>query len=347
MKYPDCIRTFTAFFSYFYPKIFPMPARKTIALLTGGNSSEKVISIQSARQIAKQLDPSRYDTHVITVEGKEWYIEDGKGQRISVNLTDFSLSLPEQTVYFDYALVMIHGDPAENGKLQGYLDMMGIPYSCPGVLTSALTFNKYFCKNYLAAFGIKGARHMLITRENITAVDEVARNIGFPCFIKPNNGGSSFGTSRVTSPDGLLPALEKAFAEDSEVLAEEALTGTEITCGILKIKGKELLLPLTEVVSKKEFFDYEAKYTPGMAEEITPARISPELTAACHALSSRIYDVLQCKGIVRIDYILSGDTFWFLEVNTVPGMSENSIVPRQIRAAGLTMAGVLEMLIQS
>lgn len=324
-----------------------MPVRKTIALLTGGNSSEKVISLQSARQIAAQLDPSRYQTHIITIEGKEWYTEDGKGRRIPFNLSDFSLSLPERKVHFDYALVMIHGDPAENGKLQGYLDMMGVPYSCPGVLTSALTFNKYFCKNYLAAFGITGARHMLITRETIPADDEVARNIGFPCFIKPNNGGSSFGTSRVSSPEGLLPALEKAFAEDAEVLAEAALTGTEITCGVLKINGKELLLPLTEVVSKKEFFDYEAKYTPGMAEEITPARISPGLTAACHALSSRIYDILQCKGIVRIDYILSGNTFWFLEVNTIPGMSENSIVPRQIRAAGLSVGEVLDMLIQS
>lgn len=323
-----------------------MLARKTIALLTGGNSSEKVISVQSARQIAAQLDPARYETHVITIEGNNWYAGDKNGNRIPFSLNDFTLPLPGRTVHFDYAMVVIHGDPAENGRLQGYLDMMGIPYSCPGVLTSALTFNKYFCKNYLAAFGITSARHMLITRNNIPSAGEVAATVGFPCFIKPNNGGSSFGTSRVATPDELLPALEKAFAEDNEVLAETALTGTEITCGLLKTGGKELLLPLTEIVSKKEFFDYEAKYTPGMAEEITPARISSELTAACHTLSSRIYDLLQCKGIVRIDYILSGNTFWFLEVNTIPGMSENSIVPRQIRQAGFSLSEVLDMVIQ-
>jgi D-alanine-D-alanine ligase len=323
-----------------------MPVRKTIALLTGGNSSEKVISVQSARQIAAQLDATRYETHIITIEGKEWYAEDDKGNRIPFDLTGFTLKLPERQVHFDYALVMIHGDPAENGKLQGYLDMVGIPYSCPGVLPSALTFNKYFCKNYLAQFGVHGAKHMLITRTHIPSIDEVDRTIGFPCFVKPNNGGSSFGTSRVAHASEFMPALEKAFAEDAEVIAEAALAGKEITCGVLKIRGREFLLPLTEIVSKKEFFDYEAKYTPGMAEEITPARISPELTAACHALSSRIYDILQCKGIVRIDYILSGDSFWFLEVNTIPGMSQNSIIPRQVRAAGLTMGHLLEMLIE-
>lgn len=324
-----------------------MPVLKNISLLTGGNSSEKVISVQSARQIAAQLDSSRYKTWIITIEGKEWFSEDGKGNRLPFDLSDFSLITPEGKVHFDFALVMIHGDPAENGKLQGYLDMMGIPYSCPGVLTSALTFNKYFCKNYLASFGIQGAKHMLITRRKIPSVTEVINTIGFPCFVKPNNGGSSFGTSRVAKPEDFIPALEKAFAEDSEVIAEAELTGREITCGLLKINGKELILPLTEVVSKKDFFDYEAKYTPGMAEEITPARISPELSSACHALSSRIYDILHCKGIVRIDYILSGETFWFLEVNTIPGMSENSIVPRQIRAAGLKISDVLEMIIQN
>jgi len=316
--------------------------KKILALITGGNSSEVEISIKSAHQIASQLDPKKYETFVITISGSDWYYQDKQLGKIPIDKNDFSLTISNRHILFDQVLVMIHGRPAEDGRIQGYFEMLGIPYTCCGVLASAITFNKHFSKNYLAHFGITSAPALLFRKGADPDIARIKTEIGFPCFVKPNNEGSSFGITKVMHEEELDKAFDKAFAKDKELLVEKYIEGTEVTCGMMKLNGKYWLFPLAEIVSKKEFFDYEAKYTPGMADEIIPARISAELTKECHSLSSRIYDILNCQGIVRIDYILRDGTFYFLEVNTIPGMSENSIVPRQIKAMGYTVAAILD-----
>jgi D-alanine-D-alanine ligase len=320
--------------------------KKNIALITGGDSSEIVISLKSAAQVAGQLSKESYRTYIIVITGRDWYYESPEGVKYQVDKNDFSLSLPGEKISFEFAVIMIHGTPGEDGKLQGYFDMMGIPYSSCGVLAASLTFNKYYCKTYVANSGIKTARSLLLRRNDLIDEPDIANRVGLPCFVKPNNGGSSFGASKVNRQTELATAIEKAFNEDHEVIVEEFISGTEITCGLVKFSGREMIFPLTEIVSKTEFFDYEAKYTPGMAEEIIPARIPEELALKCREISSSLYDLLNCRGIVRIDYILKGEEFWFLEVNTVPGMSENSIVPRQIRAMELQMSDVMDMIIR-
>ena len=318
---------------------------KNIAIVAGGDSSEYVISVASAANIFKSLDIKRYRPFIVTVRQDKWILgsPDEKGPEIDRN--DFSFTLDGEKNRFDCVFMAIHGTPGEDGKLQAYFDLLRIPYTTCGVLTSALTFNKYACKGFLNNFGILSPRAMLVRKGYRFDTRKITAEIGLPCFVKPNNGGSSFGVTRVTMESQMKDALHKAFREDNEVIVEEFIKGIELTGGVLKTADRELIMPLTEIVSKNEFFDFGAKYN-READEITPARISDTLTRECQAISSMIYDVLDCRGIVRIDYILSGKKFYFLEVNTVPGMTDTSIIPQQLEAMGIDISDVFTMAIE-
>ena len=264
----------------------------------------------------------------------------------SIDKGDFSFFLNGEKIRLEYAYIMIHGTPGEDGILQGYFDMLGIPYSSCGVQSSALTFNKNFCNKYLKSYDIQMARSLrLVTGEKWNPA-EVVRELSLPLFVKPSAGGSSFGVTKVKKEEELTAAVDKALKESPEVLVEQFIEGKEFTCGVVKIGDKKLVLPVTEVIPRNEFFDYEAKYTPGMTEEITPARISETLTKKIQALSSEIYDLCNCKGIVRVDYILKDQIFYFLEINTVPGMTATSFIPQQIKAAGLNLTDLLTEIIE-
>jgi len=308
--------------------------KKNIALLLGGNSAEAVISVQSAGQVFQHLNDALYDIYPVMIKGTSWtYTHNGAA--IEVDKTDFSLIVDGRRVCFDCAVPMIHGTPGEDGRLQAYFDLVQIPYTTSGVLASSLTFNKHACKTYLNSLGILFPKGKLIRKGEMVNAPELSSILGLPCFVKPNNGGSSFGVSKIKSIDELTTALEAAFAEDAEeTLVEEYIEGTEITCGLVKIGDEIIVFPITEIVSKKEFFDVEAKYQPGLSNEITPARISESLRIDCEILSTAIYKYLNCRGIVRIDYIVRDERLFFLEVNTVPGMSPASIIPQQINVLG-------------
>jgi len=309
--------------------------KKNIALLLGGDSAEAVISEKSAVQVLQYLDSDLYDVYPITVKGTSWTYHH-HDVVIAVDKNDFSLPTDECRIHFDCAVPLIHGTPGEDGRLQAYFELTKIPYITSGVLASSLTFNKHACKTYLNSLGILFPKGKLIRKGEIFNIQELCSILGLPCFIKPNNGGSSFGVSKIKSGNELLPALDAAFAEDAyEVLVEEYIEGTEITCGLVKLGEEILVLPITEIVSKKDFFDVEAKYTAGMSDEITPARISETLRADCEILSTAIYKYLNCRGIVRIDYIVRDGQLYFLELNTVPGMSAASIIPKQIKEMGI------------
>ncbi|MCD4834278.1 MAG: D-alanine--D-alanine ligase [Bacteroidales bacterium] len=320
--------------------------KKNIAVVAGGNSSEYVISINSANQIAKVLDKEKYKVYTVNVKGTEWIVKSEEFCDVIVNKDDFSFSLNNQKTTFDCALILIHGTPGEDGKLQGYFDTLNIPYTSANTLASAITFNKVFSKNYLKAFDISLAKFVSIRKGDIIDANQIINITGLPCFVKPNCGGSSFGISKVKEKEKLLNAIEEAFKEDHEVIIEEFLEGRELTCGLVKTKKDTFIFPPTEIVSKNEFFDYEAKYTEGMADEITPAPISEKLTKEVQNLSSQIYDIFQLSGIVRVDYIYSKNKLYFMEVNTVPGMSAASLVPKQIEAAGMNLKDVFTLIIE-
>ena len=321
--------------------------KKNIAIVAGGDSSEDVISFQSAKQIHKWIDKELYNVYTIHVKGTEWklYSEPHKG--LKINKDDFSITLNDKKIKFDCALIAIHGTPGENGILQAYFELLDIPYTTSGVLSSALSFNKFTCKTYLKNFHILSAKTILLKKNEKIEPERIVDLLSPPYFVKPNQGGSSFGISKINTPDKLIEAVNQAFKEDDEVLIEEFIDGIEITCGIVKVNDKEIIFPLTEIVSKNEFFDYEAKYTPGMADEITPARISKKLAEKCRKLSSLIYNKLNCRGIVRIDYILNNNKFYFLEINSVPGMTENSLVPKQMRVMGLSIKELFTQIIEN
>ena len=308
--------------------------KKNIALFLGGNSAEAAISVQSANQMLRHLDETLYAVYPIMVKGKSWTYTHND-EVIEVNKTDFSLAVDGRRIHFDCAVPMIHGTPGEDGRLQAYLELVQVPYITSGVLASSLTFNKHACKTYLNSLGIFFPKGKLIRKGEQVNASEVVSILGLPCFVKPNNGGSSFGVSKIKSIGELSVALDAAFAEDAgEALVEEYIEGTEITCGLVKTGGEIIVFPITEIVSKKEFFDVEAKYQTGLSDEITPARISESLRVDCEILSKNIYMFLNCSGIVRIDYMIRNGRLYFLEVNTVPGMTSASIIPKQINAMG-------------
>lgn len=323
--------------------------KRNIAIVCGGDSSEHDVSLRSAQGIYSFIDKERYNAFIVDVKGTNWLVELPDGTTSRINLNDFSYKMNEQTCYFDYAYITIHGTPGENGIMQGYFDLVGIPYSTSDVLVEAMTFNKFVLNQYLRGYGVRVAESVLVRRGQDQLIDKkkIIDTVGMPCFVKPANDGSSFGVSKVKKPDQLAAALRVAMMESDEVMVESFLEGTEITVGCYKTKEKEVVFPVTEVVTKNEFFDYDAKYN-GQVEEITPARISPELSERAQKLTSAIYDILHCRGIIRIDYIISpeGD-ITMLEINTTPGMTATSFIPQQVRAAGLSMGDVLTDIIEN
>jgi len=318
---------------------------RTIAIVAGGNSSEYPVSVRSAQGVATALK-GKYETYIITIRGTDWYWEDPKGRLFSIDKNDFTLVLDDQRIRFDAAFISIHGNPGENGLLQGYFDMTGIPYTSCDAFVSALTFNKQACKLYLNEYGIPMTGGLLIRKGQKYDAASIVKQIGLPCFVKPNASGSSFGVSKVKEVGDFDAAVGNAFAEGHEVLVESFMKGTEVACGVVRTKQKKIIMPVTEVVPKKEFFDYEAKYTEGLSDEITPARMPAEVTERIQELSSEIYDILGCRGIVRVDFIVTEDGPQFLEINTIPGMTPESIIPRQAAVFGISQTDLYSMVIE-
>lgn len=320
--------------------------KRKIAIVAGGDSSELPVSLRSAQGIYSFLDKEKYDLYIVEIEGLRWEVNLPDGEKAPVDRNDFSFTRQGEKIKFDYAYVTIHGTPGENGLLQGYLDLMRIPYSCCDVLPAALTFDKFTCNHYLKGFGVRIADSLLLRAGQGISNEEVVEKIGIPCFIKPNAGGSSFGVTKVKTEADIQPAIEKARRESPEVMIEQLMTGTEISCGVYKTRREAVVLPITEVVSADEFFDYDAKYN-GRVQEITPARLPQDVTLRVQQLNSLIYDLLRARGIIRVDYIVSPEgAINLLEVNTTPGMTATSFIPQQVRAAGLDMGKVLEEIIE-
>lgn len=321
--------------------------KKNIAIVAGGDSSEVVVSLKSAEGIRSFMDKEKYFLYIVIVKRDEWYVILPGGEHTPVDKNDFSFTEGGIVKRFDFAYITIHGTPGENGLLQGYFELVSIPYSTCNVLVSALTFNKFACNNYLRNFNIRVADSAHFFKGEPVNDDDIIARLGFPVFVKPNDGGSSFGVTKVKDAGQLQPAIEKAFSEGNEVIIERFIAGTEVTCGCYKVKGKEVVFPPTEVVTKNEFFDFDAKYN-GASDEITPARISAELTGKIQHETLKIYDILGAKGIIRVDYIIpNGEEPVLLEVNTTPGMTAASFIPQQVRAAGLDIKDVMTDIIEN
>jgi D-alanine-D-alanine ligase len=324
-------------------------SKRTIAIVCGGDSSEHDVSLRSAQGLFSFFDKQRYNVYIVDIKGLDWHVELPGGITTAIDRNDFSFVENGKKQRFDYAYITIHGTPGENGRLQGYFDLIGLPYSTSGVLVEAMTFDKFVLNQYLKGYGVSVADSLLIRKgyEELVSDDEVERQIGMPCFVKPAADGSSFGVTKVKNADQLAPAIRKAMMESPEVMVESYLEGTEITQGCYKTREKTVLLPITEVVTSNEFFDYDAKYN-GQVQEITPARIAPEIAERVGKITSHIYDILRCNGIIRIDYIISPQgRISMLEVNTTPGMTATSFIPQQVAAAGLSMADVLTDIVEN
>lgn len=321
--------------------------KKNVAIVWGGYSSEIVVSAKSMAGIYSFLDKDKYAVYKVKIDREDWTV-DIDGEIRTVDKNDFSFIDPKDSkkVIFDFAYITIHGTPGEDGRLQGYLDMLHIPYSSCGMMASALTFNKYICNKFLKNFGIQVADSVHIREGENYNTDSIISQLGLPVFVKPSIGGSSFATTKVKEMEKLEEAIRIAFHEANEVIIESFISGREITCGCYKVMDKETVFPITEVVTTNEFFDYEAKYE-GHVEEITPARIPDEMTKQIQDLTRRIYSLVGAKGIIRVDYIISGDTPVLLEVNTTPGMTATSFIPQQVRAAGLNITNVLTEIIEN
>lgn len=324
--------------------------KKNIAIIAGGDSSEHGVSMRSAEGILSFMDKDKYNCYVVEMSGNDWQAYYGD-ERCPINKADFTFTASDGTHSFHFAYITIHGTPGEDGILQGYLDMIGLPYSTGGVLVEALTFNKYALNNYLRALPDVHVSDSIMVRRGDAMPDAEATvaRLGLPCFVKPNAGGSSFGVTKVKQAEDLLPAIEKAMNESSEVMVERMMSGTEITCGCYRKGNDVITFPITEVVTTQEFFDYDAKYN-GKVDEITPARIAPQTALRVSEMTRRIYQALGCYGIIRIDYILSGtpgdEQINLLEINTTPGMTTTSFIPQQVRAAGIDIKDVLSDIIE-
>ena len=325
--------------------------KRTIAIVCGGDSSEHDVSLRSAQGLYSFFDKERYNVYIVDVKGQDWHVELDNGDTAPIDKNDFSFVYEGNVTEFDYAYITIHGTPGENGLMQGYFDLLHVPYSTSGVLVEAMTFDKYVLNNYLRGFGVNVADSILVRRGDEIDENEVARRLGMPCFVKPAADGSSFGVSKVKEPDQLAAALRVAFMESNEVMIERYMQGTEISIGCYKTKEKSVVFPATEVVTSNEFFDYAAKYN-GQVQEITPARIADATAKAVAEETSRIYDILHCNGIIRIDYIITkdaegNDCINMLEINTTPGMTATSFIPQQVRAAGLDITQVLSEIVEN
>jgi D-alanine-D-alanine ligase len=322
-------------------------SKPRIALVTGGYSSEAVISYKSAVTIQNNLDSTRYDVYVIHITPDGWYHPTADGGRVMVDREDFSLPMPSGKVRFDAIFIGIHGTPGEDGRLQGYFDLLNLPYTSCDAATSAITFNKRYTVAVAAFSGIPVARSVHIFRHSPMSAEAILSGLRLPVFVKPNNGGSSIGMSRVNVASDLDAALEKAFREDDQVLVEEFIAGREFTIGVFRSGGDVITLPFTEVITHNEFFDYQAKYE-GKSHEVTPAECSPEMAEQVRSTAKKVYQVFNCRGIVRMDFIYhEGEQRpYLLEINTVPGQSEHSIVPQQVRANGWELRDFYTMLVE-
>ena len=320
--------------------------KRTVAIIAGGDSSEHEVSMNSAKGIYSFIDKEKYNLYIVELSKKAWEAVLADGTRSKIDKNDFSFMDGDKKVKPDFAYITIHGTPGENGILQGYFELLDIPYSTCDVLVSAMTFSKFTLNQYLKGFGIRVAESMLVNKRFGIEDKDVIEKIGLPCFIKPNASGSSFGVTKVKTADQIQPALKAAFAESDDVMIEAFMDGIELANGCYKTKNKSVVFPITEVVSDNEFFDYNAKYK-GEVTEITPARLSPELTERVKKLTSALYDILGCKGIVRVDYIITeGEKINMLEINTTPGMTATSFIPQQVKAAGLDIKDVMTDIIE-
>lgn len=321
--------------------------KKTIALVTGGYSAEAVISYKTANTIQQNIDTDKWNYYTIDIHHTGWFYTANNGQKIMVDKNDFSITIDENKIIFDAVLIALHGTPGEDGKLQGYFDCLKIPYTSCDAATSALTFNKRYTVAVAAFAGIHVAKSMHLFKANSTTPAQILQQLQLPIFVKPNNGGSSIGMSKVSIAADIDMALQKAFKEDNQVLVEEFIKGREFTIGVFKTKGKVIALPITEVISKKDFFDYEAKYQ-GASEEVTPAKIEDAVAQKIKQAALKVYHVFNCNGVVRIDFIFDEDKNqpFMLEINTVPGQSQASIVPQQVKAMGWSLKEFYSALIE-
>jgi D-alanine-D-alanine ligase len=319
--------------------------QKKIAIVCGGDSSEMEVSLRSAQGLNSFIDHASYRAWIVVLQAGSWFVPLKDNKTAVIDKNDFSFQLGDERITFDFAWITIHGTPGEDGRLQGYFDLIGMPYSCCGVLSASVTFNKFICNQFLKGFGVKVAESLLLRQGQTITDEQVIEAVSLPCFIKCNVGGSSFGVTKVKQKEEIQLAIQRAFAEGSEVIVESFLSGIEVTSGCFKTKKGACLLPITEVVSQNEFFDYNAKYK-GEVQEITPARIPDETRDRIQQITSLIYDILGCKGIIRADYILTDSGITLLEVNTTPGMTATSFIPQQVAAAGLNMGEVMSEIIE-
>ena len=324
-----------------------MPDKKNVAFVTGGYSTEAVISYKSAITIENNLDRDKYNIYKIDITPHGWWYENGD-QKTAVDRNDFTINRGDKKIKFDAVFIGIHGTPGEDGKLQGYFDLMNLPYTSCDAATSALTFNKRYTVAVAAFAGIGVAKSLHLFKHTSIDNAEILKRLQLPVFVKPNNGGSSIGMSKVSKGEDLSVALEKAFKEDDQVLVEEFIAGREYTIGVFKSKGEIVTLPFTEVKTHKEFFDFEAKYTPGMSEEITPAKVDESIAQKVRETAKKVYRTFNCRGVVRMDFIFHEEKKepYLLEINTVPGQSEASIVPQQVKANGWTLKDFYSKLIE-
>lgn len=315
---------------------------KKIAVVTGGDSGESSISLQSAEQVILHLDRKKYIPYKIVIQGGEWNYINPDGEKVAVDKNDFSIKTGSKKITFDCIFLIIHGTPGEDGNLQGYFNLIRIPYTTSSLLTSAITFNKETCKRVLAPLGIRMAKSVVVFKGEEVKTRPIIEKVGLPCFVKPNNGGSSIGTSKVEKSSELKSALSKALREDSQAIVESYIKGTEITCGVANYKDKITALAITEIIPPKtsKFFDLKVKYD-GTTQEITPARLSKAKYNECMLLSETIYQALNCRGIIRIDYFLSKNKFFLLEVNSIPGMTKESLIPKQAKHRGISFTQLL------
>jgi len=321
--------------------------KKKIAVIAGGDSGEFEISMKSGSMVAGAIDHGKYEVFLIRIKGKDWLCEKD-GKMISVDKNDFSLSIDGQRISFDCVFCAIHGTPGENGKLPAYFELLGMAYTSCDSLISALTFNKHLCNRVVGTLGVNVSRSLHFYKHENIAPLTILNTLQLPVFVKPNAGGSSVGMSKVNGADELIPAIKRAFAEDTEILIEEYVEGRELTCGVMEVSGRMYVFPICEIRSKKEYFDFEAKYNPALAEEILPAPIPGELEIEIKETSAYLYKKLNCKGVVRFDYIYASRKrkLFFLEVNTVPGLTGESIVPKMAREMGIPLTELFGMLIE-
>lgn len=318
---------------------------KKVAVIAGGDSGEYGISIKSAAIVAQYIPSEKYEVFIIEIKGTDWKYRDEDGQNFQIDKNDFSLQLTDRLVHFDVIFNAIHGTPGEDGKILAYFEMLKIPFTSTASISSALTFNKAFCNQVVKNTGVNVAQSMHLFKDQEHSSEAILLKISLPCFVKPNQGGSSVGMSKVSKKEDLMPAIEKAFAEDTEVLVEEYIQGRELTIGVMKNKGEIICFPITEIISKKEFFDFEAKYNPQLNEEITPAVIPISLKLEIERIATLLYQILNLKGVVRFDFINSLNGLYFLEVNTVPGLSAESIVPQQVKQHGWSISELFDLMI--